>query len=249
MTLTRSVNFFGTLVIAGLLGASGSALARDNQAGGAGRHRATHAPRTTQPHTRTTERQRTENGHTRSDTWTNTDGGTATRDALVTRDRDAGTHTRNVDYTGPNGQTATRDLTVAKDKEAGTVTRDSNYTTVDGREGSKSDVIQRTEDGFTRDTVRTLPSGETHTRAVDVTCNKNAGKLRQAGHSRSAALKSNNTKGLQRGPWRKPPQTQRRGAIHRAASFQELRSTPNGVPAEPRTSLIRAGAAFARTFS
>ncbi|HEY6124703.1 MAG TPA: hypothetical protein VIV63_08635, partial [Steroidobacteraceae bacterium] len=73
-------------------------------------------------------------------------------------------------------ETATRDLTVSRDKEAGTVTRESNYTTFDGREGSKSDVVQRTDDGYTRDTVRTMPSGETQTRAVDVSCDKDAGK-------------------------------------------------------------------------
>jgi hypothetical protein len=208
VTTTKSVNFFGTVInvlaIATLLvGASGSALARDRQANGAGRQRAANVPRATQPHTRTTERQRTENGRTRSDTWTGADGKTATRDAVVTNDPEAGTHTRNVDYTGPNGntasvdsvrtrtedgftrsttatnkdgETATRDLTVSRDKEAGTVTRESNYTTFDGREGAKSDVIQRTDDGYSRDTARTLPDGETHTRAVDVSCDKDARK-------------------------------------------------------------------------
>ncbi len=111
------------------------------------RQRGTNAPRVTRPHTRTTERQRTENGRTRSDTLTRTDG-----------------------------KTATRDLTVARDKEARTITRESNYTTFDGREGSKSGVTQRTDDGYSRDTVRTLPNGETHTRSVDVSCEKDVGK-------------------------------------------------------------------------
>jgi len=198
VTSAKSVNFFGTLAIATLLATSGSALARDGQ-----RQRAANPPRATQPHTRTTERQRTETGHTRSDTWTNASGKSATRDAVVTNDREAGTRTRNVDYTGPNGgtgsvdsvrtqtedgftrsttatnkdgETATRDLTVSRDKEAGTVNRESNYTTFDGGEGSKSDVIQRTDDGYTRDTTRTLPNGESQTRAVDVSCDKDAGK-------------------------------------------------------------------------
>ena len=197
MTLAKSVNFFGTLAIATLLVASGSAVARDRQANGAGHQRAA------QPHTRTTERQRTETGHTRTDTWTSADGKSATRNAVVTNDRDAGTRTRNVDYTGPNGgtssvdnvrtrtddgftrsttatnkdgETATRDLTVSRDKEAGSVSRESNYTTFDGREGSKSDVIQRTENGYSRETVRTQPNGETHTRAVDVSCEKDSRK-------------------------------------------------------------------------
>jgi hypothetical protein len=111
------------------------------------RQRGANASRAAQPHTRTTERQRTENGHTRSTTVTNEDG-----------------------------ETATRDLTVTRDKEAGTITREANYSTFDGRAGSKSDVIQRTEDGFSRDTTRTPPNGETHTRGVDVSCEKNGGK-------------------------------------------------------------------------
>jgi uncharacterized protein YdeI (BOF family) len=196
MALCKSVKFFGTAALAMMIAAP--VLARDGKP-----QRGSNTPRVTQPHTRITERQRTENGHTRSDTWTRADGKSATRDAVVTRDREAGTRTREVDYTGPNGktgsvdsvrtktddgftrsttitnpqgETATRDLTVSRDKEAGTVSRESNYTTFDGREGSKSDVIQRTEDGFSRDTTRTLPNGETHTRSVDVSCEQDVGK-------------------------------------------------------------------------
>ncbi len=167
------------------------------------RERSAHPPRATQPHTRTTERQRTENGHTRRDTWSGANGQSATRDAVVTRDRDAGTRTRNVDYTGPDGntasvdsvrtktddgftrsttvtkpqgETATRDLTVSRDKESDTVTREANYSTFDGRDGSMSDVIQRTDEGFSRETTRTTPDGETHTRSVDMSCDKDVGK-------------------------------------------------------------------------
>jgi hypothetical protein len=198
MTLGKSVKFFGTAGIAALLAMSGTALARDGQ-----RQRGAHTPRAAQPHTRTTERQRTETGHTRTDTWSGPEGKTATREAVITNDREAGTRTREVDYTGPNGgtasvdsvrtrtedgftrsttvtnpkgETATRELSVSRDKEAGLITRESNYTTFDGREGSKSDVIQRTEEGFSRDTTRTLPNGETHTRSVDVSCDHDAGK-------------------------------------------------------------------------
>ena len=192
------LRILGTLGLVVMIAASGTAFARDAQ-----RSRSAHPPRASQPHTRTTERQRTDNGHTRTDTWTGANGRTATRDAVVSNDREAGTRTRNVDYTGPNGktasadsvrtrtedgftrnttatnangETATRDLTVSRDKEAGTVTRQSNYSTFDGREGSKSEVIQRTDDGYTRDTVRTLPNGETHERSVDVACDQDAQK-------------------------------------------------------------------------
>jgi hypothetical protein len=194
----KSVKFFGTLAIAAMLTASATALARDSQ-----RPRGASAQRVTQPHTRTTERQRTETGHTRTDTWTGANGNTATREAVVTNDKDSGTRTRNVEYTGPDGntasvdsvrtktedgftrsttvtnaqgETATRDLTVTRDKDAGTVTRDASYTTTGGRTGSKSDVIQRTDDGYTRNTTRTLPNGATHSRDVDVSCDKDAGK-------------------------------------------------------------------------
>lgn len=198
MKTRRNVNFFGTLSLCLLIAAGGTALARDGN-----RPRGAHAPRTTQPHTRTTERQRTETGHTRTDTVTRADGATATRHAEVTNDREAGTRTRDVDYTGfdgkqrqvdsvhtkteggftrsttatnAQGETATRDLTVSRDKDAGVATRSSTYTTFDGREGSKSDVIQRTDDGFSRDTARSLPNGATHTRSVDVSCDKDVGK-------------------------------------------------------------------------
>jgi hypothetical protein len=195
----KSQTTWGAIAVAALFTFAGSsALARDNQ-----RQRGNDRPRVTQPHTRTTERQRTENGHTRTDTWTAADGRSATRNAEVTNDREAGTRTRNVDYTGPNGntasvdsvrtrtedgftrsttvtnaqgETATRDLTVSRDKEAGTVTRDANYTTFDGREGSMTDVVQRTEDGYTRDTTRVTPNGTTLTREVDVSCDKDARK-------------------------------------------------------------------------
>lgn len=196
MTARNTVNLFGSLGLVMLLTAGGTAHARDAQRSQGTRH-------ATQPHTRTTERQRTESGHTRTDTWTGADGRTATRDAVVTNDHEAGMRTRDVDYTGPNGATtsvdsvrtrtndgftrsttvtnpqgatASRDLTVSRNKDAGTVTRDANYTTFDGRQGSMSDVIQRTDDGYTRDTARTLPNGTTHTRDVDVSCDKDAAK-------------------------------------------------------------------------
>lgn len=98
---------------------------------------------------RDAHRQRTENGHTRRDTWTGANGKSAT---------------------------ATRNVAVTRDKNSDTVTRQTNYSTFDERPGAKSDVIQRTEDGYSRDTTRTRPNGATHTRAVDVTCDRDVGK-------------------------------------------------------------------------
>lgn len=95
---------------------------------------------------RHTERQRTDNGHTSHTEWTDRDGRTATRDATVTRDPEAGTRTRDVTYTGRNG----------------------GVTTVD-------DVTQRTDNGYTRNTTVTGPNGATGTRHVTVACDKAAG--------------------------------------------------------------------------
>jgi hypothetical protein len=47
---------------------------------------------------------------------------------------------------------------------------------LDGRNRSNTHVIQRTDAGYSRDTARTTPVGSTHTRAVDVSCDKDAGK-------------------------------------------------------------------------
>ncbi|MEO8064217.1 MAG: hypothetical protein ABI821_15895 [Pseudomonadota bacterium] len=200
MTHRKTVNLFGTAALAMLL-VGGAAIARDGQ-----RPRASQVQRVSQPHNRTTERQRTENGHTRNDTVTRVDGATATREAVVTHDQGAGTRTRNVDYKGfdgktrsvdsvatrtgdghtrsttvtnPKGETATRDMTVSRDKERGTVSRTASSTTFNGREGSMTGVIQRTDDGFSRDTTRGLPNGETHTRAVDVSCDGEGKCVRQ----------------------------------------------------------------------
>lgn len=147
--------------------------------------------------TRTSQVQRTENGHTRSDHWQGQDGRTASRDVVVTNDRDAGTRTRNAVWTGPKGEqtrvdtvtqrtdsgftrdtivtrpdgaTATRDMTVARDAEAGTRSVDVTRTGFDGRTSSYSSTTQRTDDGYERDVTQTLPSGQVRTRSIDVSC-------------------------------------------------------------------------------
>lgn len=151
---------------------------------------------------RHTETQRTENGHTRNSTWTGEDGRTATRDAKVVNDREAGTRTRDVTYTGPEGKTrtvndvttrtddghmrsttytdaegrtATRDAVVKRDAESGTSTRDVKYVGRDGQERTVNEVTQRTDTGYTRETTVTKPDGATGTRSVTVDCDKAAG--------------------------------------------------------------------------
>jgi hypothetical protein len=200
MSMIRSLKTGGIVAASALFlvlgAASPDAMARD---GAKARGKATE--RAQGSYTRTTTRQRTENGRTRNDTWTGANGRSATRDAVVTNDREAGTRTRNVDYTGPNGntrsvdtvttrtdsgfqrnttatnaegQTATRDATLTRDASTGTVTRSANYTTFDGRTGSYESERTRTDDGYTRDVTRNLPNGETRSRSIDVSCDKDA---------------------------------------------------------------------------
>ncbi|MFO0451110.1 MAG: hypothetical protein ACK52I_21045 [Pseudomonadota bacterium] len=97
---------------------------------------------------RHTERQRTTNGHVRKDTWTGTDGRNASREAVVVKDRDAGTRTREATTTLP-----------------------------DGRTRSVSDVVTRTENGYTRDTTIVKPNGATLSRDVVATRDAETGKF------------------------------------------------------------------------
>lgn len=95
--------------------------------------------RKARPHgdyTRHTEVRRIENGRSRTDTWSG-QRGTATRQADVANDRASRTRTRNVQWTGPNGQ-----------------------------QGTRTEVTQRTENGYTRNSTATGPSGGTATRDV-----------------------------------------------------------------------------------
>ena len=150
---------------------------------------------------RHTEVQRTETGHTSRSTRTGENGKTATRDANVVNDREAGTRTRDVTYTGSEGKTrtvndvtqrtedghtrtttvtdaqgrtATRAAEVTRDESDHTSTRVVTYTGRDGQETVVNDVNQRTEAGYTRDTTVTGPTGETAARSVEVSCDKAA---------------------------------------------------------------------------
>jgi hypothetical protein len=115
-----------------------------------GKHRGAHAqPQEHRPdgsYTRHTEVQRTDHGHTRSDTWTGENGKSATRNAQVVNDRATRTRTREVQWTGPNGQ-----------------------------EASRTDVTQRTENGYTRDSAAVGPNGGTVNRGVVATHDRESG--------------------------------------------------------------------------
>jgi len=97
-------------------------------------------------YTRHTDVQRTQNGHTRTDMWTGENGKSATRQAEVVNDRATQTRTRDVEWTGPEGQQATR-----------------------------SDVTQRTDNGYTRNTTAVGPKGGTTTRDVVATHDQASG--------------------------------------------------------------------------
>lgn len=104
-----------------------------------GAQRAQHASQKQRPqgdYTRHTEVRRTDNGHVRTDTWTG-ERGTATRQAEVVNDAANRKRTREVKWTGPDGQQRTR-----------------------------TEVTQRTDNGYTRNSTATGPKGGTATRDV-----------------------------------------------------------------------------------
>jgi len=105
------------------------------EAGNKGQRQASQRPGGSYSHQ--TQVQGTASGHTRSDTWTNADGRTASRNATVVNDKEAGTRTRDVQRQGPEGKTATR-----------------------------HEETQRTESGYTRNSTATNAQGQTTIRNV-----------------------------------------------------------------------------------
>jgi hypothetical protein len=81
--------------------------------------------------------QRTPTGKERSTVWAGPEGKSATRQEVITNDREAGTRTGEVTATGPNGQPRTT-----------------------------TDITTRADDGYTRETVTTNPNGSTMSRSV-----------------------------------------------------------------------------------
>jgi hypothetical protein len=104
-----------------------------------------HPPRPRGDYTRQTQVDRTATGHTRTDTWSS-ERGTSTREAQVVRDREQQMRTRDVEWSGPKGQQARR-----------------------------TDVTQRTESGYTRNSTATGPNGGTSTRDVEATRDASSG--------------------------------------------------------------------------
>jgi hypothetical protein len=96
-----------------------------------------------------------------------------TRSTTTTRTENG--FTRNTTVTNDQGQTATRNMTVSRDRDAGTQTVDISRTGFDGRTSSVHREAQRTETGRTINTTITNANGETATRSVEITNDREAG--------------------------------------------------------------------------
>ena len=140
----------------------------DAQAAGAG-HKA-RAQAAQGNASRSTQVQRTAKDQTRqrNTTWSNSNGRQMQVES-VTQRTDTGRTTSST-ATRDDGKTATRNTTVANDRAAGTRSVQSSATGFNGATTSYSSQAQRTEDGYTRDVTRTLPSGQVNERNIDVSC-------------------------------------------------------------------------------
>jgi hypothetical protein len=140
----------------------------DAQAAGAG-----HKPRAQAAQgnvSRSTQVQRSAKDQTRqrNTSWSNSNGRQMQVES-VTQRTDNGRSTSTI-ATRDDGKTATRNTTVANDRVAGTRSVQSTATGFDGGTTMYSSQAQRTEDGYTRDVTRTLPSGQVNERNIDVSC-------------------------------------------------------------------------------
>lgn len=91
--------------------------------------------------------------------------------------RFAGDVTRSTSRTNRNGDTATRTMSRTRDTENKTLTRQVEGTRFDGSSYSASDVRQKTENGYTRNTVRNHADGTTSARDVEATVDREAGTM------------------------------------------------------------------------
>jgi hypothetical protein len=140
----------------------------DAQAAGAG-----HKPRAQAaqgPASRSTQAPRPATGQTRqrNTTWSNS-AGRQVQVESVTQRTENGRSTSST-ATRDDGRTATRQQTVARDPVAGTRSVQSTATGFNGGTTTYSSQAQRTEDGYTRDVTRALPSGQVNERSIDVSC-------------------------------------------------------------------------------
>jgi hypothetical protein len=146
----------------------GAFVVTDAQAAGAG-----HKPRAQAAQgnaSRSAQVQRTARDQTRqrNTTWSNSNGRQVQVES-VTQRTENGRNTNTI-ATRDDGRTATRNTTVVNDRDAGTRSVQSSATGFNGATTSYSSQAQRTEDGYTRDVTRTLPSGQVNERSIDVAC-------------------------------------------------------------------------------
>jgi hypothetical protein len=119
---------------------------------------------------RPTQMQRSANGQTRqrNTTWSNS-AGRQVQVESVTQRTENGRITSST-ATRDDGKIATRNTTVAHDRASGTRSVQSTATGFNGGTTTYSSQAQRTDDGYTRDVTRTLPSGQVNERDIDVSC-------------------------------------------------------------------------------
>ncbi len=140
----------------------------DAQAAGAG-----HKPRAQAAQgnaSRSTQVQRTAKDQTRqrNTSWSNSSGRQMQVESVTQRTENG--RITNSTATRDDGRTATRNTTVVNDQAAGTRSVQSTATGFNGGTTSYSSQAQRTDDGYTRDVTRTLPSGQVNERNIDVSC-------------------------------------------------------------------------------
>lgn len=76
-----------------------------------------------------------------------------------------------------DGRTATRDLVVSRDKEAGVRTKEVTGKRLDGSTYSGSSIRTKTDTGFTKAKTRTNAAGQTATKDVVATIDRDAGVM------------------------------------------------------------------------
>lgn len=79
--------------------------------------------------------------------------------------------------TRADGATATRSMTIDHDPDNKTFTKEINGERFNGKTYNTTDVMQRTDDGYTRTTTRTNGDGETRSRDVVAEFNREAGTM------------------------------------------------------------------------
>lgn len=83
--------------------------------------------------------------------------------------------TRNSNLTNSQGQTASKNISVVNDKETGTRTRTVEGSTFDGDAFGHQNTIQKTDNGFVKNSSFTTPEGKTGSKEVVGVIDKEAG--------------------------------------------------------------------------